>query len=239
MSKKKTHEEIVAELAQKRPDVTLLDRVDSGTHTQASFQCNVCGRVWEPIVSSVLRGVNHCPSCSSKKEKMTHEEHVAAILEKNPNVEVLSTIKNDKSEIKCLCKICGSVFDTRPYRLKKGHGCSRCAKFGCDKTQPGLLYILADDPHEPSMIKIGVTKNLSARLKQLKRTTPFNIFQLRCYSFTKGGHALRLETSVHKKFADYNCGINGFNGATEWFWYKDEIIKFVDDTVDKACRTMV
>ena len=42
MSKKKTHEEIVAELAQKRPDVTLLDRVDSGTHTQASFQCNVC-----------------------------------------------------------------------------------------------------------------------------------------------------------------------------------------------------
>lgn len=237
--KRKSHEEIVSELKQKRPDVTLLERVDTGTHTKANFQCNVCGRVWDPIVSSVLRGVNHCPSCSKKKEKMTHEEHVAAITEKNPNVEVLSIIKNSRSKIKCLCRTCGNVFDTYPRRLKGGHGCPRCAKFGYDQTGPGVLYILADNPYKPSRLKIGVTKDLEARLKQLKRTTPFSIFQLRCYHFAEGGDALLLERDAHRKFAAYNCGVNGFNGATEWFWYKEEIIQFLDEAVDTGTSVVL
>lgn len=59
--------------------------------------------------------------------RLTHEQHVAAIAEKNPNVEVLGKIINDRTKVLCRCKVCEHRWEVTPHNLKQGEGCPRCA----------------------------------------------------------------------------------------------------------------
>lgn len=58
----------------------------------------------------------------------TNEEFLRILKSKNPNVITLSEYKNDKSKIKCKCKICGYEWEDSATHLKQGRSCSQCKK---------------------------------------------------------------------------------------------------------------
>lgn len=80
-----------------------------------------------------------CKKCARLKavqsNTRSHEEWVATIAEKNPDVEVLGRIVNGKTKVPCLCKICGHKWPAAPTNLiknrcpkKRSHGCPECRK---------------------------------------------------------------------------------------------------------------
>ena len=63
--------------------------------------------------------------------KLTHEEFLNKFYEKNKHandIEVLGTYINNKTAIKCRCKIDGYEWTPIPNDLLNGHGCPKCAK---------------------------------------------------------------------------------------------------------------
>lgn len=92
--------------------------------------------------------------------------------------------------------------------------CPQCAKFGYQKSRPGYLYLLYSDCG--SYMKIGITNNVSRRVKSLKSCTPFG-FSLAAYRvFECGSEAMQKESELHRKFN--SAGLRGFSGCTEWLF---------------------
>lgn len=60
--------------------------------------------------------------------KLTHDEQVAAIAAKNPDVEVLGEIVGSLKKVLCRCKIHDYKWFATPDSLKRGHGCPECGK---------------------------------------------------------------------------------------------------------------
>jgi len=62
-------------------------------------------------------------------KRLTHEEFLNKFYEKNKHaqdIEILGTYKNNKTAIKCKCKIDGYIWEPRPNDLLNGHGCPKC-----------------------------------------------------------------------------------------------------------------
>ena len=68
--------------------------------------------------------------------KKTHQEFVAEIAIKHPNIEILSTYVNSRTKISCKCKVCGYKWDVLPTSLSRGCGCQIC---GFEKIRRKLL----------------------------------------------------------------------------------------------------
>lgn len=58
--------------------------------------------------------------------KLTHEEQVLAIMNVNPDIEVLGEIAGSLKKVLCRCKVCSNEWSVRPADLKNGHGCPKC-----------------------------------------------------------------------------------------------------------------
>lgn len=65
-----------------------------------------------------------CPYCVGKNK--THEDFVEIVNNINPNISFISEYKNSKSNIECICNICGYKWTTIPNRLLNGAGCPEC-----------------------------------------------------------------------------------------------------------------
>ena len=83
MSKKKTHEEYVAELAIKNPNIEVLERYINAT-TPILHRCKIDGHEWKPVPNNILRG-SGCPKCAKILKKTTsyYIEELAIV---NPNI---------------------------------------------------------------------------------------------------------------------------------------------------------
>lgn len=76
MSRRKTNEEFVAELAAINPDVEPLEPYVSAV-TKMECRCKVCGNVWKAKPHNLLGG-HGCPQCASASKSRKMREHVAA-----------------------------------------------------------------------------------------------------------------------------------------------------------------
>ena len=129
MSKRKTHEEYVAEVAIKNPNIEVV-----GTYIDAKtkilHRCKVDGHEWNPSPDSILSG-RGCPKCRgrylSRLMSRTHNEYIGEVSQINPNIEVLGTYVNSDTKILHRCKIDGYVWSVVPSSILKGVGCPMCA----------------------------------------------------------------------------------------------------------------
>lgn len=90
-------------------------------------RCRDCGHEWNPLVSVLTFNRSGCPKCAGNM-KLTHDEFVQIIKEKNPSIIVLGTYFNSQTHIEVQCKECGFVWSVKPNNLMKGTGCRECAK---------------------------------------------------------------------------------------------------------------
>lgn len=136
---------------------------------------------------------------------------------------------NARSCVKIICPTHG-VFEQRPeVHLHQRSGCQQCAETGFNPSEPGTLYVLADDKQYPTLIKIGITNDLKKRLRCLRYSTPHPVVKLVSYLFPHGADAYKLEQEVHNVFHELNARLKGFDGATEWFKYSSEMLDYISN----------
>ena len=123
MSKKKTHEEYVAELAIKNPNITVLEEyIDA--KTPISHQCNLDQYIWKAKPNNILNGTG-CPVCANNLKKTT-EQYIQELAKVNPNIVVRGEYVGANIPILHECLIDQYQWMAQPDNVLHGKGCSMC-----------------------------------------------------------------------------------------------------------------
>lgn len=122
--KKKTHDEYVAELAAKSPNITVLEQYIN-SRTPILHQCKIDNYTWKAVPHHILEG-HGCPLCAGNA-RLTQEQYLEMVNNINPNIEVLESYINATTPILHKCKLDGYEWKARPYAILGGNGCPKCA----------------------------------------------------------------------------------------------------------------
>lgn len=125
MAKRKSNQEFVSELLEKRPFIIPQEEYKGAT-VKIKVMSTKCGHSWYASPNNLLSGYG-CPCCAGNKRK-TNEEFVSELNEKSPKIMPLDEYVNTSTKIRAKCTICGNVWNVRPSDLLSGTGCPSCAK---------------------------------------------------------------------------------------------------------------
>lgn len=153
MPKKLTHEEFINKLYNKNKKVTVLEKYQLAT-IKVKCQCTECDNIFYMRPSNLLNGQG-CPECGKIKYKNanrnTLENFKSKLYNINKDIEIISdTYINNKTHVKCKCKICNNEWEARPDNLIHGYGCPKCAiEFKASKLRKSLndFIIEANNVH--------------------------------------------------------------------------------------------
>ena len=123
---KKTTEQFKEELAEKNPNIEVLEEYES-THTPIHCKCKICGYDnWYPHPTSILDRGDKCPRCNNTIKNKTNEYFIEQMKEVNPNISILEEYQKAYIKVKCQCDICDYIWSATPHNLLKGSGCPIC-----------------------------------------------------------------------------------------------------------------
>lgn len=138
MSKKKTHEQYVAEVATINPNIEVVGEYVNNS-TNILHRCKVDAYEWSPRPANVLSG-NGCPKCAKlsvvQKRTKTHEQYAKEVEKIHPNIEVVGVYVNNHTKILHKCKTDSYEWNAIPRNILNGRGCPRCAgneRYGHDE----------------------------------------------------------------------------------------------------------
>lgn len=60
--------------------------------------------------------------------KLIHSDFIEEMKIINPNIKIIGNYVSDRSNIDCKCNICDNIWSSKPYSLKAGSACPKCAK---------------------------------------------------------------------------------------------------------------
>lgn len=124
--RKLTHEEFLNKFYEKNEhaqDIEILGTYINN-RTKIRCRCKIDGYEWETKPNDLLNG-HGCAKCGGTA-KLTHEQFIQRLHQVNSNIQVLGTYKNNRTKIKCKCKVCGHEWETIPSVLLLNHGCPKC-----------------------------------------------------------------------------------------------------------------
>lgn len=131
MSKRKTHEEFIEEMAKIDKNIKILsDYVTSNQKVEC--MCKVCGNIWYSTPTNLLKP-RGCPECgakkSIKKRTKTQEQFIKELSEKHSDISVVGKYENNHTKIELKCNKCSHQWFMTPTTiLKNKTGCPMCAK---------------------------------------------------------------------------------------------------------------
>ena len=123
----KTTKEFIQEMNEINPSIEIIGEYIN-VKTKIKCKCKIDGHEWSATPNHLLQG-SSCPKCSGKM-KLTHEEFMEKFYNQNPNahnIEILGEYVNNKTKIKCKCKIDGHEWSATPNDLLNGSGCLKCS----------------------------------------------------------------------------------------------------------------
>lgn len=237
MARRKTLKEILAEFRIKhgdRYDYSLVEYVNQ--KRKIKILCRKCNRLFEQSAGNHLSG-HGCPHCKKEYLRTLYQNNTQDFIDKAVAVHgdrydySLVDYKGAHKKVEIICRKCGKSFKQKPCNhTNAGAGCPHCRAYGFKDYKEGFLYILLDNLREPSFMKIGVAHKISRRLVELRGVTPFG-FHLAMHLRMPGDACLEVESSLHEMFKDLNLNLKGFNGATEWFDFSEDVF---ENTLDLA-----
>lgn len=124
-SRKKTHEEYVAEVAVKNPNIEVVGKY-VGANTKIKHRCLIDGYEWDAKPNNILSGKG-CPKCGGTMQK-THEEYIRELSIINPHILVIGIYITAKTPILHKCIKHNIEWSTSPENARKGYGCVECVK---------------------------------------------------------------------------------------------------------------
>ena len=129
MPRRKTHSEFIKDFYEKNSNAENIEILGEykNNKTKIKCRCKIDNHIWEVVPSSLLQGIG-CPKCGGSKG-LTHNEFLEKFYEKNSNaenIEILGEYKNNKTKIKCRCKIDNHIWWVTPNHLLRDSGCPKC-----------------------------------------------------------------------------------------------------------------
>ena len=119
----KTHKDFIKEIKKINDDIEILGEYVN-SQTKIKVRCKKDDYEWEMRPNDLLN--NHgCPKCYGNN-KLTHEEFINELKEINDNIEILGEYVNNRTKIKCKCKIDGHEWEATPNSLLSRTGCPKC-----------------------------------------------------------------------------------------------------------------
>ena len=263
MSRKKTHEEFLAELKEKSPNIIVLGEYKSAI-TPIECECERCGHIWPPTPNSLLSG-HGCPICDGGINKGN-----AAFLEElhrvNPNIKPLETYQNNKTPILCECKQCGHIWPAKPKNLLKNkYSCPKCGpeQRGVTQRKTNLDFINELAELHPNIEPLDEYTTSSKRIKckckkcgHIWHPTPNNLLSkgsgcpncdhystsiieqiiYKSFSIVLGKSAVfaRERKTIGKELDVYVPSMKLAIEFGAWFWHKDKLKN--DNEKQRLCK---
>ena len=129
MSRKKTHEEYVAEVAIKNPNIEVVGEY-KGANIPILHRCITHDVVWSAYPSSMLKG-HGCKCCCGDKLRAQkvkdHQRYVSEVAQINPNIKVIEEYCGNDTNILHQCLVDGYKWKARPGNILNGKGCPKCS----------------------------------------------------------------------------------------------------------------
>ena len=163
MPKAITHEEFLGRVYEINPQIEVLSQY-TGYEKPVESRCLVCGKMFSTRAHILLSGAG-CHYCS-KNKKLTHEEFAEKLKEVHPDITVVGTYKNARTNITFRCKRCGNEWNTSPYCiLKSKFGCKHCASItnGKKRAYSRTQFVESIAESNPTVTLRGEYKNLQTR----------------------------------------------------------------------------
>ncbi len=205
----------------------------SNRNDTVTIICPIHREFKQTVANHLAGGCYKCGKrATAKKMRKSKDRFIEDATQLHGDIYDYSEVEyvNTHTPVTIICKSCGCKFLQQPANHLCGNGCPECSTSGFrQSTKESCLYLLVDDLTIPTVIKVGVTINLQSRLYNIRRNTNFPVHVLKVFTFEQGCATIQLEKLVHKVFADRNCHFEGFDGATEWFWYSHDIVEFLED----------
>ena len=131
-----------------------------------------------------------------------------------------------RNPVKICCKEHGG-FEQIPYYHLAGNGCPECGKISggysasdYEKVCPNgsNLYLLKPSSRHEMFYKIGISKDIADRMREISRTSGYNVELLESCFHISAKVIYNLESLMHNLFSDfkYSPKVN-FQGYTECF----------------------
>ena len=120
---RRSHNEFLTIIKSFGRNIVPLEEFKGNSHP-IKMLCNVCGYQWTTQAGSIIYG-SGCPRCANNGIYST-KEFVQKLNILNPHIEILSEYQRSAKPIKCKCKICGNIWETKPNSLLSGSGCPTC-----------------------------------------------------------------------------------------------------------------
>lgn len=206
-----SHEEFMAMIPPSNNDIYDYSMTKyAGMLSEITINCRKHG-LFTQVARDHLHGNSGCRVCSGKGG-MDKESFIARCVYvhkgKYDYEGLIFEGMNHKIEI--ICPIHGKFHQLASHHAK-GRGCAKCA--GRNPFKRTMLYILDAD----GMIKIGLSNNVTLRIQQLTKKSGLSLSLLCKFSFESYYKARKTEGIVHDSLKDFNAGLSGFDGATEFF----------------------
>lgn len=181
ISKRKTHEEFVAEVRELVGDEYTVIGTYTKNNIKVGIRHNKCGFVSEVDPRNFIQG-RRCGKCFGNKKKTTFQ-HKLELKRINPNVEVISEYVGGHSKTEYKCLRCGKAFEAIPNNLLRGSGCPFCAGKRAPYRDKFMRYFTKNTNGDYEII----SKEVYYRKKiKIKHKTCGSIYEVRGGDFTQG-----------------------------------------------------
>ena len=169
MSRRLTHEEFMEKFYVKNENAENIEILGEyiNSRTKIKCKCKIDGYEWEATPNNLLNGTG-CHKCKSNKEKKTHKEFINELKEINDDIEILGEYVNNRTKIKCKCKIDGYEWKTTPNHLLHGQGCPKCSRHARKTTEEFInelkqinddIEVLGEYINDKTKIKVRCKKD--------------------------------------------------------------------------------
>ena len=119
----KTHEQYVQEVKKINNNIIVIEEY-SGANIPILHKCLLDDYEWKAEPSNIL-SLKGCPKCAGNIRK-THDEYVFALMNVNPDIEVVGEYVNRNTPIMHRCKIDGNEWMATPSNTLYGKSCPVC-----------------------------------------------------------------------------------------------------------------
>lgn len=122
-NKTKSNEQFLEELKSINKNILPLEEY-TNCNKKIKVRCLIDEYEWCTKPANLLSGFG-CSKCGDVYRKNT-QEFIQEMKEINPNIEILGEYINNKTKIKCKCKICNYEWKSIPSNLLRNEGCFKC-----------------------------------------------------------------------------------------------------------------
>lgn len=167
--RKKTHEEYVAELAIKNPNIEVIGTY-AGATTKIEHHCLIHDVYWDIRPHDAIRGCG-CFKCRGEKiansERKTHEQYVLELIAINSDIVVVDEYIDGQTPILHHCMRHDTDWMAAPHNVLQGKGCPSCKgeKISSKKSKSHEQYVEELKIVNPNVIVIGEYVNTKTKIK--------------------------------------------------------------------------